>query len=78
MRVPPAVFSRLQVLANEPQYRRMDRNEPDLVSLAPDPEVHHPLTALHVFQWEATQLLTADAVIEEGSEDGAVAQPLQW
>jgi hypothetical protein len=54
----------------------MDRNEPDLVALALDPKMHHALTALYVRDLETAELLTTDPVIEQGCENGAIANAL--
>ena len=37
-----------QVFLDKALRHRMNGHEPDLAPLAPDPEVHHALTALHV------------------------------
>jgi hypothetical protein len=55
----------------------MHGNEPDFAPLAPDPEMHHPLTALPVPDPQAVQLLAAHAVIEQGGQDGAIARALE-
>jgi len=55
----------------------MHWNEPDLVPLALDAEVNDSLSALHVLDAQPAQLLAADAVIEQGGKDRAVAHALQ-
>ena len=47
------------------------------VALAPDPEMHHALTALHVLDSQPAQLLAAHAVIEQGGQDDAIAHALE-
>ena len=66
-----------QVLLDQPARHSMQRNEPDLAALALDPKMHHAVTALHVLDPKAAQLLAADAVIEQGGEDGATAHALE-
>jgi hypothetical protein len=66
-----------QVRLDQPLRHRMHGNEPDLAALAPDPEMHHALTALHVLDPQAAQLLAAHAVIEQGGQDGAIARALE-
>jgi hypothetical protein len=51
-------------------------NKPDFVALALDTEVHDALAALHITQAEQAQLFAADAVIEQGGEDGPIPYTL--
>ena len=55
----------------------MHGNKPDLVALTLDPKMHHALTTLHVLDPQPAQLLAADAVIEQGGQDGAIAHALE-
>ena len=66
-----------QVLLDQPLCHRMRRNEAGLVALALDPKIHDALTALHVADPQAAQLLAADAVIKQGVQDSAIAQTLE-
>ena len=75
--LPPAVFPHFQILPDEPQHHRVNGNEPDLVALALDAEVHDALAALHVAQPQQAQLFAPDAVIEQGGEYRAVPYTLQ-
>ena len=74
---PPAVLPRFEVFTDKPQHHRVNGNKPDFVALAVDAKMHDALAALHIAQPEQAQLLTADAVIEQGGEDGAVPYTLQ-
>jgi hypothetical protein len=64
----PAVFPRFQIFTNKPQHHRVNRNKPGFVALFLDAEVYDALAALHIPQPEQAQLLTPDAVIEQGGE----------
>ena len=55
----------------------MNRHEPDLVPLTLDSEVHDALAALHVAHPQQAQLLTPDAVIEQGGKYGTIPYTLQ-
>jgi hypothetical protein len=66
-----------QVFLNEPLGRHMHRHEADFVALALDAEVQHALTALDIPDPEPAELLAAEAVIEQGGEDGAIAHALE-
>ena len=57
--------------------RGVDRNEADLGALALDAEMHHTLPAVQIFHPEPAELFTANAVIEQGGENGAIADPLE-
>jgi hypothetical protein len=52
-------------------------NEPNLVALAFDAEMHDALAALHIAHPQQAQLFPADAVIEQGGEDRAIPYTLQ-
>jgi hypothetical protein len=62
-----------QVLLNQTLGRHMHGNKADLVALALNPAMQHPLAALNIAHPEPAQFLTADAVIEQGVENGAIA-----
>ena len=66
-----------QILLDRPLRGRVDRDKADLVALAVDPEMHDALTAVQVPDPEPAELLAADAVIEQGGENGAVAHALE-
>ena len=53
------------------------RHIADLAALAVHPQMQHPLAQLQVADPQCRQLGAAQPVIEQGGEDGAVAQPLQ-
>ena len=55
----------------------MHRNEPDFVALALDPKMQHPLTALNIPHTQPAQFFAADAVIEQGGQDRAIADALE-
>ena len=55
----------------------MHGNETDLVALALDPKMHHSLAALNIAHPQAAQFLAADAVVEQGGENGAIADALE-
>jgi hypothetical protein len=55
----------------------MHGNELDLAALAPDPKMHHALTAPHAPDAQPAQFLAAHAVIEQGGQDGAIAHALE-
>jgi hypothetical protein len=65
-----------QVLLDQPLRHGMHGNEPDLAPLAPDPKMHHALTALHVPDPQPAQLLAAHAVIEQGARMARSRTPL--
>jgi hypothetical protein len=44
------VFRHRQIFLDQPLRHRVNGNEPDLVALALDAEMHHALAALHVAQ----------------------------
>ena len=48
-----------------------------LSPLALDAEVHHALAALDIADPEPAEFLAADAVIEQGGEDGPIAHALE-
>jgi len=73
----PAVFPHFQVFADEAQRHRVNGNEPDFIPLSLNAEMHHALAALDVAQAEEAQLLTADAVIEQGGEDCPIAHAFE-
>jgi hypothetical protein len=73
----PPVFPRFEILADEPQRHRVNGNKPDLVALAFDAQMHDALAALHIAQAQQAEFFAADAVIEQGGENGAVAPSLQ-
>ena len=55
----------------------MDRNKPDLAALAMHPKMHHTLTALQIAEPQPAEFLAADAVIEQGGEDGPISNALE-
>ena len=55
----------------------MHGDEADLAALAVHPEMHHAPTAVQVAQPQPAQLLAAEAVIEKGGQDGAIAHALE-
>ena len=66
-----------QVFLDEALGQGVCRHKPHLIPLAPDEEVHHALAALHILDEQAAQLLAAQAVIEQGDQDGPVAHALE-
>jgi hypothetical protein len=52
-------------------------NKPYLFTLVLDAEMHHSLSALQVAQAQQAQLLTPDAVIEQGGEYRTIPYTLQ-
>ena len=66
-----------QVFLDQSLREHMDGYKADFAALALDPKMQHPLTALHVLNAQAAEFLTADAVIEQGGEDGAIADALE-
>ena len=72
-----AVAREREIFLDQPLRRGMHGNKPDFVALALDPKMHHALTALNVPHAQPAQLLTAQAVIEQGSQDGAIAFALE-
>lgn len=66
-----------QILLNKSLGRGVYGNEADLVAFALDAEVHHTLTALHVADAQPAEFFAADAVIEQGGQDGAIALALE-
>jgi hypothetical protein len=66
-----------QIFLDEPLRHGMHRHEADLVALALDAKMHDTLTALHVAHPEPAQLLAADAVIEQGGQNCAIAHALE-
>ena len=55
----------------------MHRHEAYFVALAMHPKMHHALTAVQIAQPQPAEFLAADAVIEQGGEDGAIAHALE-
>src|SRR6266478_4712008 len=53
------------------------RNVTHLIALAMHPKVQHPFSLLQVTHAEPTQFLSTQAMVQERSEDGAVAFALQ-
>jgi len=66
-----------EIFLDQPLRRGMHGNKPDFVALALDPKMHHALTALHILHAQTAQLLAAQPVIEQGSQDGAIAFALE-
>ena len=62
-----------EIFLDQPLRGGMHGNKSDFVALALDPKMHHALTALQVLHAQPAQLLAAQAVIEQGSQDGAIA-----
>ncbi len=65
-----------QVFLDQPLRCDMHRDELDLAALPFDPKMQHRLTALDISDTQSAELLAAHAVIEEGREDGAIADAL--
>src|SRR6266851_5551342 len=72
-----SVAGERQVFLDQPLREHLDGYEPDLSALALDPKMQHALPALHVLNAQPAELLAADAVIEQGGEDGAIAHALE-
>src|SRR5271170_2931657 len=72
-----AVAGESQVFLDQPLRHCMHGHEPDFAALALNPKMHHALTALDVSDPQPAQLLAADAVIEQGGQDGAIADALE-
>jgi hypothetical protein len=66
-----------QVFLDQPLRQDLDGYEPDLAALALDPKMQHSLTALHVLYAQSAELLAADAVVEQGGENGTIANTLE-
>jgi len=62
-----------QIFFDETLRGGMSGNEPDLVALAFDPKMHDALAALQILYPQTAEFFAPDAVIEQGSDDGAVA-----
>ena len=75
--VSVAMSSPIQILLDRALRGRVDGNETDLVALAHDAKMQDTLAAVQVLDPEAAELLAADAVIEQGGENGAVTHPLE-
>jgi len=66
-----------QIFLNQPLREHLDGYEPDLVAFPLDPKMQHALPALHVLYAQAAELLATDAMIEQGGQDGAIADTLE-
>ena len=66
-----------QIFFDQLLRRHMHGNEPNLAVLAVHPEMHHALTALQVTQPQPAEFLTANTVIEQGGQNGAIAHALE-
>jgi hypothetical protein len=55
----------------------VDRDEADLLALSFDTKMHHPLAAVQVFDLEPAEFFTADAMIKQGGQNGAVAHTFE-
>jgi hypothetical protein len=73
----PPCFPIFEILADEPERHRVDRNKPDLAALALYPRMWNPLPRVNVFQTEQTQLLTTDTVIKQYGHDCPVAHAFE-
>jgi hypothetical protein len=73
----PRRISRGPNTPHQPLRHRVKGNEPGFIALSLDAEVQDALAALHVADAQLTQLFAADAVIEQGSEYGAIPYTLQ-
>ena len=65
-----------QVFFDQALRGHMHRHKAYFVALAFNPEVHYAVAALNVPDPEGAELFTADAVIEQGGEDSAIAHTL--
>ena len=55
----------------------MHGNEADLAALAVHAEMHHALTAVQITQAQTAELIAAEAVLEQGGQNGAIAHALE-
>jgi hypothetical protein len=62
---------------DQPLRQHLDGYEPDLVAFPLDPKMQHALPALHVLYTQATELLAADAMIEQGGQYRPIADALE-
>ncbi len=62
-----------KVVGNEAKRHRLDGEVADLAPFAMDAEMEHAFAALDVFHFELAELFAAQAMVEQGSEDRAVA-----
>ena len=65
-----------QILLARTLRRCIDWNKADLGALAVDPKMQDALAAVQILDPETAELLAANAVIEQGGQNGAVAHPL--
>jgi hypothetical protein len=65
-----------EILLDQQLGTHMHRNEANLVALALDPKVQHPLPGLDIAHPQPAQFLSADAMIKQGG-DGVVADALK-
>jgi len=72
-----AVAGQRHIFLDQLLCRHMHGDEADLAALAVHAEMHHAPAAVQVTQPQAAELLAADAVIEQGGEDGAIAHALE-
>src|SRR6516165_5388335 len=72
-----AVAGERQIFLDETLRHGMHGNKPYLVALTLDPEMHHALTALHVTDLQTAELLTANSVIEQGGQNGAITDTFE-
>ena len=66
-----------QIFFDQPLRQYLDRYEPDFAALALHPKMQHALTALHVLYAQAAEFLAADSVVEQGGQDGTIADALE-
>lgn len=76
-RLVRAMLSEGQIFLDQPLRRGVSGNEPDLIPFALDAEMRHALTGLQIPNLKAAKFLAADAVIEQGGENGAIAQTFE-
>jgi hypothetical protein len=68
-----AVAGECEVFFDQALGGHVHRHKPYFVALALDAEVHHAVAALDILHPQSAELLTAEAVIQQNGEDGAVA-----
>jgi hypothetical protein len=66
------VFRGFKVFVDEPYCTRMHRDITDLVALTLNAEVLDALAGLDIAHAQSAELFAADAVIEQGSENGLI------
>src|SRR5271163_5188904 len=72
-----SVAGERQIFLDQPLRQHLDGYEPDLTAFSLDPKMQHALPALDVLYTQAAELLAADAMIEQGGQDGAIADTFE-